>query len=63
MKVDKLFADHWQGDQSDLSIAEYAIAFCTLAAECHWNQEALIAAFQNGLTDTNQGMSWLPGIQ
>lgn len=37
--------------QGSRSVAEYTTAFCTLASESQWSQEALITAFQNGLSD------------
>ena len=35
--------------QGSTSVAEYAVLFRTLAAECGWNEEALMAAFRQGL--------------
>lgn len=35
--------------QGSASVAEYAVLFRTLAAECKWNEEALMAAFRKGL--------------
>uniref|UniRef100_A0AAQ4PJ43 Retrotransposon gag domain-containing protein n=1 Tax=Gasterosteus aculeatus aculeatus TaxID=481459 RepID=A0AAQ4PJ43_GASAC len=35
--------------QGNASVAEYAVLFRTLAAECRWNEEALMAAFRKGL--------------
>ena len=35
--------------QGEESVAEYALAFRTLAAECRWNEEALISVFAQGL--------------
>lgn len=38
--------------QSTRTVADYAIEFRTLAAEVVWNNEALVAAFSHGLSDT-----------
>uniref|UniRef100_A0A9J8CTZ9 Retrotransposon gag domain-containing protein n=1 Tax=Cyprinus carpio carpio TaxID=630221 RepID=A0A9J8CTZ9_CYPCA len=44
----RLLADLHQGERS---VSEYSIKFRTLAAECHWNEEAQWDRFLHGLAD------------
>jgi hypothetical protein len=37
--------------QDSLSVADYEVDFCTLAAECTWNLEALFDTFLHGLSE------------
>ncbi len=47
----RLLADLRQGDGS---VSDYSIQFRTLAAECHWNEEAQWDMFLHGLADRVQ---------